>query len=86
MEFIMSGSYLLILEERVNHLESNPGPLASQATTLTSRPWLLGLLTAYFYTLQKPSLDSHDLSLTCRKLVINEDGGSNLKWGKSWEK
>ena len=23
-------------------LESNPGPLASQATTLTTRPWLLG--------------------------------------------
>ena len=28
-----------------SELESNPGPLASQATALTTRPWLLGLLT-----------------------------------------
>ena len=26
-----------------SELESNPGPLASQATALTTRPWLLGL-------------------------------------------
>ena len=25
-----------------SELESNPGPLASQATALTTRPWLLG--------------------------------------------
>ena len=40
-------SYLLILKERKNiwsELESNPGPLATQATTLTTRPWLLGLV------------------------------------------
>ena len=39
-------SYLLIPEERKNiwsELELNPGPLVSQATTLTTRPWLLGL-------------------------------------------
>ena len=38
-------SYLLIPEERKNiwsELESNPGPLALQATALTNRPWLLG--------------------------------------------
>ena len=37
--------YLLIPEERKNiwsELESNPGALASQATALTTRPWLLG--------------------------------------------
>ena len=40
-------SYLLIPEEKKNilsELELNPGPLASQATSLTTRPWLLGLL------------------------------------------
>ena len=42
-------SYLLIPEEKNNiwsELESNPGPLASctQATALTTRPWLLGRL------------------------------------------
>ena len=39
-------SYLLIPEEKKNiwsELKSNPGPLASQATALTTRPWLLGL-------------------------------------------
>ena len=40
-------SYLLIPEEKKNiwfELESNPGPLSSQsqATALTTRPWLLG--------------------------------------------
>ena len=58
MQFIMSGSfcsYLLIPEEKKNfwsELESNPGPLASQATALTTRPWLLGLETyvmQFFY-------------------------------------
>ena len=37
-------SYLLIPEERKNiwsELESNSGPLASQSTSLTTRPWLL---------------------------------------------
>ena len=36
--------YLLIPEVRKKHwseLESNPGSLASQATALTTRPWLL---------------------------------------------
>ena len=27
-------------------LESNPGPLGSQVTTLTTRPWLLGQTVA----------------------------------------
>ena len=38
-------SYHLIPEERKtfwSELESNPGPLASQGTALTIRPWLLG--------------------------------------------
>ena len=40
-------SYLLLPKEKKNiwsELESNPGPFASrsQATTLTTRPWLLG--------------------------------------------
>ena len=38
-------SYLLTPEERKtiwSELESNPGPFASQATALTTRPWLLG--------------------------------------------
>ena len=44
-------SYLLIPEEKKNiwsELELNPGPLASQATTLTTRPWLLGHLEEYY--------------------------------------
>ena len=47
---VMSGSILFLpptLKKRQNtiwsKLESNPGPLASQAITLTTRPWLLGL-------------------------------------------
>ena len=39
------SSNLLIPKEKKNiwsELESNPGPLASQATALTTRPWLLG--------------------------------------------
>ena len=47
--FIMSGSifsYLLIPEERRKNIwsegASNPSPLASQATALTTRTWLLG--------------------------------------------
>ena len=45
MQFFVSGSHLLIPEEKENiwsELESNPGPFASQATTLTTRPLLLG--------------------------------------------
>ena len=30
-----------------SELESNPGPLASQAATLTTRPWLLGQSLKY---------------------------------------
>ena len=48
-QFIMSGSILFlppyILGEKENiwsELESSPGPLASQATALATRPWLLG--------------------------------------------
>ena len=47
-QFIVSGSifsYRLISEEEKNiwsELELNPGPLASQVTALTTRPWLLG--------------------------------------------
>ena len=40
-------SYLLIPEEKENiwsELESDPCPFASQATALTTRPWLLGLI------------------------------------------
>ena len=32
--------------------ESNPGPLASQATTLTARPWLLGQVTSQIVQLK----------------------------------
>ena len=48
MQFIMSGSILFLPpytrgEKTIwSELESNPGPLASQATALTTRPWLLG--------------------------------------------
>ena len=49
MQFIMSGSIFIPTtlyprREKTfwSELESNPGPLASQATTLTTRPWLLG--------------------------------------------
>ena len=48
MQFIMSGSILILPpytrgEKNIwSELELNPGPLASQATTLTTRPWLLG--------------------------------------------
>ena len=49
MQLIMSGSILFLPPytqgEKTfwSELESNPGPLASQATALTTRPWLLGL-------------------------------------------
>ena len=50
MQFIISGSifsYLLIPEEKIktiwSELESNPGPFASQATSLITKPCLLGL-------------------------------------------
>ena len=48
-QFIMSGSILFLppyTREEKNiwsELESNLGPLASQSTALTTRPWLLGL-------------------------------------------
>ena len=49
MQFIMSGSILFLPpytrgEKKPfwSELESNPGPLASQATALATRPWLLG--------------------------------------------
>ena len=48
MQFFMSGSILFLppytLENKIirSELESNPGPLASKATALTTRPWLLG--------------------------------------------
>ena len=53
-------SYLFIPEEKKNiwpELESNPGHLAShsQATALTTRPWLLGLLNPLLMT------DSYDI-------------------------
>ena len=45
----MSGSILFLPpytrgEKKTirSELESNPGPLASQGTTLTTKPWLLG--------------------------------------------
>ena len=31
-----------------SELDMNPGPPASQATTLTTRPWLLGLQHIFF--------------------------------------
>ena len=43
-----TGLYLQVCKNRAifkiiwTELESNPGPLASQATALTTRPWLLG--------------------------------------------
>ena len=47
-QFVVSGSILFLPPytrgEKKNiwsELESNPGPLASQATALTTRPWLL---------------------------------------------
>ena len=46
------NTYLLIPEERKNiwsELEPNPGPLASQATALTTRPWLLGLFKGLWF-------------------------------------
>ena len=48
MQLIMSGSILFLPPytrgEKTfrSELESNPGTLASQATALTTRPWLLG--------------------------------------------
>ena len=49
MQFIMSGSIfipttLYLRREKTfwSELELNPGPLASQVTALTTRPWLLG--------------------------------------------
>ena len=49
MQFNMSGSILFLPPYTRGEkkpfwfeLESNPGPLASQVTTLTTRPWLLG--------------------------------------------
>ena len=48
MQLIMSGSILFLPPytrgEKTfwSELELNPGPLASQATALTTRPWLLG--------------------------------------------
>ena len=50
IKFILPGSIYFFLtpiaEKRKtiwSELELNPGPLAPQATTLTTRPWLLGL-------------------------------------------
>ena len=47
MPFVMSGSISFLPpytrgEKKNIWLESNPGPPASQATALTTRPWLLG--------------------------------------------
>ena len=52
-QFIEFGSILLLLpytqrEKNIwNELESNPSPLASRATALTSRPWLLEINQTY---------------------------------------
>ena len=42
-QFIVAGSILFLppYTRGESELESNPGPLTSQATTLTTRPWLL---------------------------------------------
>ena len=52
-QFVVSGSTLFLPPftrgEKKNiwsELESNAGPLASQATALTTSPWLLGLVQA----------------------------------------
>ena len=48
--------YLLIPEERKNiwsELELNPGPLATQASALTTRPWLLGQESALMKTVNQ---------------------------------
>ena len=54
-QFVMSGSILFLPPytrgEKKNiwpELELNPGPLASQATALTTRPLLLGLLITFW--------------------------------------
>ena len=43
IHFIPTSLYLRRENPIWSELESNPGPLASQATTLATRPWLLGL-------------------------------------------
>ena len=65
-------SSLLIPEERKtiwSELESNPGPLASQATALTTRPWLLG---------QNPHLVNYT-ALTIDRLVQGIEFGDEKK-------
>ena len=43
IHFIPTSLYPMRRKNIWSELESNPGPLASQATALTTRPWLLGL-------------------------------------------
>ena len=56
MQFIMSGSIFIPTslyprrEKSIwSELESNPGPLASQVTARTTRPWLLGQLFSFLF-------------------------------------
>ena len=56
MQFAVSGSILFLppypLGEKKNiwfELELNPGPLASQATALATRPWHLGQINYLSY-------------------------------------
>ena len=48
IHFIPTSLYLRRSENIWSELELNPGPLASQATALTTRPWLLGLKIEFF--------------------------------------
>ena len=50
IHFIPASFYLRREKTIWSELELNPGPLAAQATTLTTRPWLLGHVQNVIYT------------------------------------
>ena len=73
IHFIMSG-YILFLPPFTRGKKNpfglswnrNPGPLASQATTITTIPWLLGLLMTELHLHGRPVKDSFTTELQGR--------------------
>ena len=81
IRFIPTSLYPRRRKSIWSELELNPGPLASEATALTTRPWLLGQVWEWYFAHDWPSPALNVVSRCLHWFESRQDGDIRLVEG-----